>query len=621
MAKLKSDNDDKLTKSEKRIKANGEVFTPQWTVRQMLSNPTILAKVEDLNATCFEPSAGEGAFVLPILQIRMRLALQKSDAIKDYIFLCLTGLKNIFAVEFLQDNLDSLHQKMLDLFMDEFRNGAKLFDLKSSSLFTQVKSYAKLIIYTTIKQGDTLKMINSHNQPIKFTEWQLTPATTSLLLPLMSGREFTLFSLVDHQLDKGARNRLAAVYKSAYQPTKHLCFWLNKPVNFPDCNFYRSDFKSAQIASRLPMPLDYKSAYEYVEDNSLFLNLNQPNATLVFPDEKLFNLYNIIKTQPKALLRYYRGILSDVHGYFTALNLNQNDEDQPALVLNNLQTISPLALHKLIKNQLYSTQLSLISDKESDKEQAEFFDAEDKSDAVKRAALLLFLNQNSQPLDRMKLDLAPEFKKVIKNFPEKEIKQAYLNMLYRNVKLINSDYNSDKYQPGDWIVLNLNQKITQNTSTNVLNLIQQKQKAGWKFAQELSKKGCYVTVIQTYVNEIDLSQPTLAMRLKINQHQKRASMSGIKSAIEELTNWSEFKSAQEDTASGSGNKSEKKDIQAKTENESAKSKHTGTGINSDVKSGVKSVWNACDLGCADFYQNKQEGAAVWWNFDTENINY
>ena len=60
-----------LIKSKDRVQHHGEVFTPKWMVKQMLAEPSIQSKLNDIHATFFEPSAGEGAFLKEILHQKL----------------------------------------------------------------------------------------------------------------------------------------------------------------------------------------------------------------------------------------------------------------------------------------------------------------------------------------------------------------------------------------------------------------------------------------------------------------------------------------------------------------------------------------------------------------------
>jgi len=63
-------------KSKHRVQKHGEVFTPQWVVDKMIAIPGIKEKTEDLFATFLEPSAGEGAFLLAIEDIKLRFVTE-----------------------------------------------------------------------------------------------------------------------------------------------------------------------------------------------------------------------------------------------------------------------------------------------------------------------------------------------------------------------------------------------------------------------------------------------------------------------------------------------------------------------------------------------------------------
>lgn len=49
-----SPQDAPLIKSKERVQKHGEVFTPDWMVKQMLSYPEIQEKLQDLHATFLE---------------------------------------------------------------------------------------------------------------------------------------------------------------------------------------------------------------------------------------------------------------------------------------------------------------------------------------------------------------------------------------------------------------------------------------------------------------------------------------------------------------------------------------------------------------------------------------
>lgn len=156
-----------LMKSKLRVQKHGEVFTPQWVVDKMIAIPGIKEKTEDVFATFLEPSAGEGAFLLAIEDMKLRFV---TDNYNKYTWNCyaLWALSSIYGIEFLEDNLSAARQNMLELFSDycEAVHGTPLS--KQSDLYKS----ARTIIWANVVQGDTLTHKNNSNEEIVFSLWK-----------------------------------------------------------------------------------------------------------------------------------------------------------------------------------------------------------------------------------------------------------------------------------------------------------------------------------------------------------------------------------------------------------------------------------------------------------------
>ncbi len=155
-----------LMKSKHRVQKHGEVFTPQWVVDKMVAIPGIKEKTVDVFATFLEPSAGEGAFLLAIEDIKLRFVTDNHsiDAWNTY---ALWVLSSIYGIEFLEDNLAAARQNMLELFLDYYNavQGTPLS--KRSDLYKS----ARTIIWTNVVQGDTLTHKNNSGEEIVFSRW------------------------------------------------------------------------------------------------------------------------------------------------------------------------------------------------------------------------------------------------------------------------------------------------------------------------------------------------------------------------------------------------------------------------------------------------------------------
>lgn len=156
-----------LIKSKHRVQKHGEVFTPQWVVDKMIAIPGIREKTEDLFATFLEPSAGEGAFLLAIEDIKLRFVTENhsGDSWNTY---ALWALSSIYGIEFLEDNLAAARQNMLELFLDyyEAAHGDRLG--KQSDLYKS----ARTIIQANVVQGDTLTHKNNSGEEIVLSRWK-----------------------------------------------------------------------------------------------------------------------------------------------------------------------------------------------------------------------------------------------------------------------------------------------------------------------------------------------------------------------------------------------------------------------------------------------------------------
>lgn len=160
---------EKIIKSADRVKSNGEVFTPNRIVKLMLAQPEIQAKIHDLSATFLEPSAGEGAFLVELLKQKMAVALSKSASAVTYNRNCLIALSSLYGIEYLEDNVEMLVMNMITTFNQSYVQDIANFDKKPNQ---RVLESAKVIIRANMKQGDTLKYVNSGGKPIIFSEWK-----------------------------------------------------------------------------------------------------------------------------------------------------------------------------------------------------------------------------------------------------------------------------------------------------------------------------------------------------------------------------------------------------------------------------------------------------------------
>lgn len=177
----------KLIKSKSRVQKHGEVFTPDWMVKKMLSEPSIQAKIKDIRATFFEPSVGEGAFVTEILHQKLNHVDEISNK-SDWVENSLWVVASIYGIELLTDNLIMAKQNLVNVLIEHYQN----FYQKELSKNTDLYKSARYIIDNNIVQGNALTYLNNSNELIIFSEWDKREDKVRQL-------QFTFKSLVDNQ--------------------------------------------------------------------------------------------------------------------------------------------------------------------------------------------------------------------------------------------------------------------------------------------------------------------------------------------------------------------------------------------------------------------------------------
>ena len=170
---MKAEKNPVLMKSQQRVQKHGEVFTPQWVIEKMMAIPGIKEKAEDIFATFLEPSAGEGAFLLAIEDVKLQFVTKKygKDTWGRY---ALWALSSIYGIELLEDNLATARQNMLGLFADYY----EVVNDTSLSRTSDLYKSAWTIIRANVVQGDTLTHKNLFGEDITFSHWERVSNTT-----------------------------------------------------------------------------------------------------------------------------------------------------------------------------------------------------------------------------------------------------------------------------------------------------------------------------------------------------------------------------------------------------------------------------------------------------------
>lgn len=137
----------KIIKSKNRVKKHGEVFTPDWVVKEMCDLVGEEGAWDNIDNTFLEPAAGTGNFVVEIL--RRKLSKCSSDDEK------LRALKSVYAIELLQDNVDEMKARVRAI-MSEHGMTDGVDD----------------IISVNIQQGNFLTQKHADGTDIAFYDWR-----------------------------------------------------------------------------------------------------------------------------------------------------------------------------------------------------------------------------------------------------------------------------------------------------------------------------------------------------------------------------------------------------------------------------------------------------------------
>ena len=181
------DADRLFVKSRHRVKTYGEVFTPRVMVDKMLDlvSDDLEAGESFVDKTFLEPAAGDGNFLVAILQRKLAAIEERLDP-SAWSRESLFALASIYAVELLGDN----HRDAQEALIAEF---VKFHESHGTNCKprTDLCRAGTFLVETNIVRGNTLTGRTPGGEEIEFSWWTRQPHD-----PSMVKREpFTLNSL------------------------------------------------------------------------------------------------------------------------------------------------------------------------------------------------------------------------------------------------------------------------------------------------------------------------------------------------------------------------------------------------------------------------------------------
>lgn len=163
------------TKSKKRVRDHGEVFTAEREVKAMCD--LVKDETERIDSRFLEPACGTGNFLAEILTRKLAVVkkLYKSNPY-DYERYAVLAATGIYGVELLADNVRECRERLFELWNKEYTAVCK----KSAN--DETREAVKYILSKNILCGNALTlMCVDENQkdtdtPIIFPEWSLLGA-------------------------------------------------------------------------------------------------------------------------------------------------------------------------------------------------------------------------------------------------------------------------------------------------------------------------------------------------------------------------------------------------------------------------------------------------------------
>lgn len=164
---IKGQRAEEIVKSRHRVKAFGEVFTPRRMVDQMLDlvRPELETGPNFVDKTFFEPAAGDGNFLVAILQRKLH-AIEKRYQPATWPTESLFALASIYAVELLEDNHDAAkHAVLAEFFAFHERAG------NNCGPRTNLYRSAVTLVERNVLRGNTLTGLDIRGNELEFSWW------------------------------------------------------------------------------------------------------------------------------------------------------------------------------------------------------------------------------------------------------------------------------------------------------------------------------------------------------------------------------------------------------------------------------------------------------------------
>ena len=128
-------------RNKERVADLGEVFTPDWVVKEMLA---LLSKKvwAEKDLICLEPTCGNGQFLIGLVQVKMDCGLSPEEAVNT-----------TFGMDIMKDNIEEARLRVLEVVLDRLKKQ------KNGPQTERVERIAAIICHNIFKVKDSLEFM------------------------------------------------------------------------------------------------------------------------------------------------------------------------------------------------------------------------------------------------------------------------------------------------------------------------------------------------------------------------------------------------------------------------------------------------------------------------------
>src|SRR5690625_3429916 len=180
----------------------------------MLDTPEIKKACESLTNTFLEPAAGEGAFLVAILERKLNMVSKKyNNDLIQYENYSLFALTTLYGIELLEDNAQTCVMNMYQQYYDCYKEQIKYH---AGKLNRKVLDSAKKVISLNICNGNFLTRESIDGRPLVFSKWDPTNLKKTTKKIKVQRTEYTL----DEIYEKVQKENGRAINKPTQQSTQ-----------------------------------------------------------------------------------------------------------------------------------------------------------------------------------------------------------------------------------------------------------------------------------------------------------------------------------------------------------------------------------------------------------------